>query len=389
MYPPPRRVALFAALAAPASLASAQLTLVEAPPTTIPAGTTFDDADYNIVIREGAEIGGQFTVGDRDNPELRPFNQISISGSTISSVVVYNAESFSLSGAAVISGPLYLFGAQTFSVSGGTIGQDSRFRDIEAGNVSGGVFGALGEWENCNLDIAGGQFVAARMADSTINIDGDAEFRNMNFERSTMHARGGIFENCGMFGTVNIDAGLFERLLSTGGSVTINGGQFEGTIFFVNDAEATIDGGTHKGTIGALPDSHLTIRGTDFTVDAQPLNFEGSTIIADRGVVLRARLANGNVIRYDLDPVLADDGGTGIYEDYCDPDATLKLTRVAPDPDICFADWNNSTTVDFFDITTFLADYAAADPRADLVFDAQFNFFDVAEFINIFNAGCP
>lgn len=55
----------------------------------------------------------------------------------------------------------------------------------------------------------------------------------------------------------------------------------------------------------------------------------------------------------------------------------------------CPADLNNDNTLDFFDVSIFLANYIAQHPSADLNNDAMHNFFDVSEFLVQFHGGCP
>ncbi len=45
--------------------------------------------------------------------------------------------------------------------------------------------------------------------------------------------------------------------------------------------------------------------------------------------------------------------------------------------------------LNFFDISTYIARFNAADPSADLTGDGNLNFFDIARYIQLFNAGCP
>ncbi len=54
----------------------------------------------------------------------------------------------------------------------------------------------------------------------------------------------------------------------------------------------------------------------------------------------------------------------------------------------CFADLQPNGAVDFFDIAEFLNLYNAMDPLADVNEDGLFNFFDIAVFIGLFNNGC-
>jgi hypothetical protein len=48
-------------------------------------------------------------------------------------------------------------------------------------------------------------------------------------------------------------------------------------------------------------------------------------------------------------------------------------------------DYNNDGVRDFFDAQAFLADFAASNPRADLIRDCTFDFFDVQRFLNEFS----
>jgi hypothetical protein len=47
-------------------------------------------------------------------------------------------------------------------------------------------------------------------------------------------------------------------------------------------------------------------------------------------------------------------------------------------------------SLNFFDVAAFIQLFNAQDPRADLAAPAgTFNFFDVAAYIGLYNAGCP
>lgn len=54
----------------------------------------------------------------------------------------------------------------------------------------------------------------------------------------------------------------------------------------------------------------------------------------------------------------------------------------------CPSDTNLDGTLNFFDVSKFLADFAAMDPAADLNNDGFFNFFDVSVFLANFSGGC-
>jgi hypothetical protein len=56
---------------------------------------------------------------------------------------------------------------------------------------------------------------------------------------------------------------------------------------------------------------------------------------------------------------------------------------------VCRADFNGDGLVNVQDFLTFLAAYAAADPRADVNADAQINLQDFLLFLSVYAAGCP
>jgi hypothetical protein len=55
---------------------------------------------------------------------------------------------------------------------------------------------------------------------------------------------------------------------------------------------------------------------------------------------------------------------------------------------LCPADFTGDGTVNFFDVSLFLAAFDAMDPSADFNNDGSFNFFDVSAFLKAFAAGC-
>ena len=64
---------------------------------------------------------------------------------------------------------------------------------------------------------------------------------------------------------------------------------------------------------------------------------------------------------------------------------TLDVAVCSP----CSADLNGDGQTDFFDVSAFLAAYAAQDSIADFNGDGLFNFFDVSAFLQEFAIGCP
>ncbi len=64
----------------------------------------------------------------------------------------------------------------------------------------------------------------------------------------------------------------------------------------------------------------------------------------------------------------------------------ISITRSTS---ICPPDINNDSELNFFDVSAFLAAFAAADPIADFTGDGAWNFFDVSAFLSAFADGCP
>jgi uncharacterized membrane protein len=55
----------------------------------------------------------------------------------------------------------------------------------------------------------------------------------------------------------------------------------------------------------------------------------------------------------------------------------------------CPADLTGDGELNFFDVSEFLAAFAAGDLAADFDANGEFNFFDVSAFLSAFSAGCP
>lgn len=57
-------------------------------------------------------------------------------------------------------------------------------------------------------------------------------------------------------------------------------------------------------------------------------------------------------------------------------------------PAPCLPDYVADGSLDFFDVQSFLSNFAAGSPSADLNNDGMLNFFDVQEFLALYSAGC-
>jgi hypothetical protein len=69
-------------------------------------------------------------------------------------------------------------------------------------------------------------------------------------------------------------------------------------------------------------------------------------------------------------------------------DFGLDIIDVSENCTICAADFDGDGSLDFMDISAFIALFSAHDPRSDLTGDGRFNFFDVSAFLSAFSAGC-
>jgi hypothetical protein len=102
-------------------------------------------------------------------------------------------------------------------------------------------------------------------------------------------------------------------------------------------------------------------------------------------------------LRGDSWDIVSAQNRTGEFTSYDLPPAPFGLVyRVFYQPGrvfvrlTCSSDFDGDNVLNFFDVSTYLALFNTQDPRADLSAPfGQFNFFDIAAFINNFNAGCP
>jgi len=69
---------------------------------------------------------------------------------------------------------------------------------------------------------------------------------------------------------------------------------------------------------------------------------------------------------------------------------SLSISGVVPTAAAdCPADFTGEGDLDFFDVSAFLAAFAANDPSADFTGEGDYDFFDVSAFLTAFAAGCP
>jgi hypothetical protein len=71
------------------------------------------------------------------------------------------------------------------------------------------------------------------------------------------------------------------------------------------------------------------------------------------------------------------------------PGAAFEHQLFGPSDNPCPADINNDESLNFFDISAFLAAFSAQEPVADFDGNGSWNFFDISAFLTAFSAGCP
>lgn len=67
----------------------------------------------------------------------------------------------------------------------------------------------------------------------------------------------------------------------------------------------------------------------------------------------------------------------------------FSLFKLSTGESICAPDLTNDGVLDFFDVAEFLDLFSAQNPLADFAADGVLDFFDVAEFLDQFSQGCP
>ena len=55
----------------------------------------------------------------------------------------------------------------------------------------------------------------------------------------------------------------------------------------------------------------------------------------------------------------------------------------------CAADITGDGQLNFFDVAAYMDLFNAGDPAADITGDGNLNFFDVSAYLDLYNAGCP
>ncbi|MEQ9207727.1 MAG: GC-type dockerin domain-anchored protein [Phycisphaerales bacterium] len=124
--------------------------------------------------------------------------------------------------------------------------------------------------------------------------------------------------------------------------------------------------------------------------DSGPIAAIGDTVVAmyvEYGSIEILDVTNpSNMLR--MDPISVESENVARV----DSDSLLVETRTGLSVynfTVCEADLNADGSLNFLDISAYLAAYAAMDPLADFTDDGNFNFLDVSAYLAAFSTGCP
>jgi hypothetical protein len=184
--------------------------------------------------------------------------------------------------------------------------------------------------------------------------------------------------------------------------------QFNWSWGFLGSADATMTGGGFIDATPGVPKGPVPVTSTAFTVPSvaiQPLGVldanynilivgSGSvsqdlaneppalTDLSSEITVIGSTVEVSSTVVFDGSFPLGDGLGTAVVSGTGTVVATGSLLGCDADLAAPFG------VLNFFDISEFINLYNARDPMADFNVDAAFNFFDITAFIDAYNAGC-
>ena len=118
----------------------------------------------------------------------------------------------------------------------------------------------------------------------------------------------------------------------------------------------------------------------------------GFTLLQNTGGSMSDPISAGDPQNYNIEPHdfafldLNNDGCLDMFMALCSGYAVFIQDNCDAS---CPADFTGEGDLDFFDVSGFLAAFAAQDPTADFTGEGNFDFFDVSAFLAAFAAGCP
>ncbi|MCC5824155.1 MAG: lactonase family protein [Phycisphaerales bacterium] len=201
--------------------------------------------------------------------------------------------------------------------------------------------------------------------------------------------------------------------ISAGGNAFVGYGvdQDTGDLTPMPGIPFTSPGSSPKGFAFSPDGQYLYVsHGTDATIRSFSLDIESgvpTTLPFMFDVGLQGTLqgmATLDGLLFALDNSPAIDGLVGAYSFTINPDtgnftptpgSPVPTGGISPNDVVawpgagCPADLNNDGVLNFFDLATYLDLFNAGDPVADWNGDGLLNFFDLAAYLDDFNAGCP
>ncbi|MDF1810193.1 MAG: GC-type dockerin domain-anchored protein [Phycisphaerales bacterium] len=126
-------------------------------------------------------------------------------------------------------------------------------------------------------------------------------------------------------------------------------------------------------------------------IDVETGLFEAKIFDADSGDLLNSvshTYANWDSATDAFTSITVFDGGD--VNSPLQGQATIDNVEYSSTPaDECAVDFVPDGTLNFFDISIFLAAFTAQDSSADFTNDGSYNFFDITAFLSAFRLGCP
>ncbi|MFG0246227.1 MAG: metallophosphoesterase [Phycisphaerales bacterium JB052] len=167
----------------------------------------------------------------------------------------------------------------------------------------------------------------------------------------------------------------YERSYFLNGHYGVSSSLDASMILDSGDGQITGTGAYHKPSAGLVPNE-----GAVFVVAGSSGLLTGDTL--GHPAMQNSRFDLGSMVidifPHRLDAIFLTD--KGVIADH------FVVTK-GPQP--CIADVNRDGTLNFFDVSAYIAGYTAQTPAADLDGNGTLNFFDISMFLTAFSQGCP
>ncbi len=323
-----------------------------------------DDPSSPLVLNGAITNNGQFEGHDAD----LTLTNVAVTGGTFAS---------SGTGMVFASGGTSTFGGVTNTGTMGVSGNNPTIVDLATSLINNGTVvinpdanifnGVLRFTTGTSIDGNGEIILVAN------NNDDDAQIVNNGPDATlgsgqTIRGSGLLTGNMTVDGTIDPEGSL--RAISHNGVSTLT---------LSGNSTARFDlSGTAANTFDRIKSvSTVSIEGGHCVVTIDP---SYTPLPGDSWDIVTGSTVSGRFNSYDL-PVSAVAGYS--YRVFYQPDrAFVRLT--------CGSDFDGDGTLNFFDVSGFLADYNAQDPRADVAAPfGVWNFFDISAFLGAYSTGCP